>query len=39
MKLNKKTKEILNWVALVVGLLGVLVALYGLLRSVAGVTR
>ena len=33
MKLDKNTKKILNWVGLIIGILGILVALYGLLRS------
>ncbi len=33
MKLDKNTKKILNKIALVVGILGILVAIYGLLRA------
>lgn len=31
--MDKKTKKIMNTIALVIGILGILVALYGLLRS------
>ena len=33
MKLDKNTKKILNWIALVIGLLGIFVAIYGLVRA------
>jgi hypothetical protein len=33
MKLSKKNKKVLNWIGLAIGIIGILVAIFGLLKS------